>query len=465
MDTALVNISLRPRSPVAPYPVGLAYVVTAMCRAGFTFDVIDLEIHPELDINEELGRKKYDIVAFGTLVSGYRQARDVAAAARQLNSDVTVIAGNSVASSVPELLLRKTEVDVVVKGEGDNTIVSLVRAVIESDSLYGVPGIMFFDGKTLIDTGHADVIKDVDSIPGPDWDLFEIEQYIDQSHFAAPTAHPTPNGEIRSIYVTGARGCPFHCTFCYHVFNYTGYRRRSAESLLHEIEFYQRKYDVNDVRFSDELTFPNRYTFGAFVDLVLERRLAFTWTAICRGDIFRVRRDVPLLRRAREAGCVGIGYSLESANPGILETMNKKLAVEDFCRQKRAVDRAGLVSFTSVVVGYPQETLETIQETFDVCYELDFYPSVGYLLPQPGTFMFDEARKMGKISNVEGYLLRMGDRQDLHVNLTSMSDSEMTGAVEYHLGRIAKKLGLHLPNGQLLKTRAHIGSSLAVENS
>jgi radical SAM superfamily enzyme YgiQ (UPF0313 family) len=132
--------------------------------------------------------------------------------------------------------------------------------------------------------------------------------------------------------------------------------------------------------------------------------------------------------------------------------MGKKLTVENFAAQKKALDKAGIKTFTSIVIGYPEETVETLKQTFDVCYDLNIFPSTGYLLPQPGTPMFEAARSKGYVDDMEAYLMKMGDRQDLRYNLTGMSDDLLMGEVGRHLQRISDKLNLGLGGEQLLKT-------------
>jgi radical SAM superfamily enzyme YgiQ (UPF0313 family) len=192
-----------------------------------------------------------------------------------------------------------------------------------------------------------------------------------------------------------------------------------------------------------------------FVDRVLKEKLKFFWTATCRSNLFSSEEDIPLLKRIRKSGCQGLGFSLESANKEILKAMNKNLIPKDFVRQKKLMDKAGIASWTSLVLGYPQETKKTIKETMDLCYKCDTYPSSGYLLPQPGTPMYQYIFEKGIAKNEEEYLLSLGDRQDLRINLTKMSAEEFQAEVKSHLYRISKKLKLGLGKDNLLKTTTH----------
>lgn len=179
--------------------------------------------------------------------------------------------------------------------------------------------------------------------------------------------------------------------------------------------------------------------------------MKFFWNADVRANLF-TEDDIAILKKFKKAGCIGLGYSLESGSPEILKTMNKKLVVENFIHQKKALDLAGIKTFTSLVLGYPQETLDTLKQTFDICYDLDIYPSVGYLLPQPGTPMYELAKQNRLIIEEEEYLLRLGDRQDLRINLTNIPDDVFQSEVKKHLKKIADKLRLNLSEEKLIKT-------------
>lgn len=132
--------------------------------------------------------------------------------------------------------------------------------------------------------------------------------------------------------------------------------------------------------------------------------------------------------------------------------MGKRATPQQFTRQREILDRAGIPTLTSLVFGYPNETRETIEMTLQCCLENGVYPSAGYLLPQPGTPMYTYALEHGYIPDEDAYLLSLGDRQDLRLNMTSMSDAELEGAVQSGLRTVSEALRIGLSEGHLLKT-------------
>ena len=365
MNIVIIVPNIRPNMDKVYFQAGIAYVATAMQRAGYDFDIIDIQAHRHTDAQLEklLQQKKYDVVATGTLVSGYKYVKNITNIARRTNPEAVIVAGNSVASSISEYLLNNTEVDVAVKGEGEITMVNVLKAIENGDSLAGVKGVVFLEGGKAVDTGYEEIIADVDRIPHPNWDLFDMDLYLSNAMQDVPEPYPIPKKSIRPFVVNTARGCPFRCTFCYHVFQYSNYRHRSAESIISEITVLNNKYGINYVNFFDELTFFNKKQVRDFIDAVNASGLTFFWNADIRSNLF-TEEDAVMLKELKDIGCVSFGYSLESGSPEILQVMNKKLKVEDFKRQKIALDDAGITSFTSIVLGYPEETLETLKQTF-----------------------------------------------------------------------------------------------------
>ena len=212
------------------------------------------------------------------------------------------------------------------------------------------------------------------------------------------------------------------------------------------------QYNVNYFFLFDELTFFSAKQCEQFAQTLIDFDLNIYWKAACRSNLLK-SGDEKIVEKLIQSGCVGLGYSLESANTEILKAMNKKTTPDDFIKQTALLRKMGLAVWTSIVVGYPQETENTLNETFDCCEKAEVYPSVGYLVPLPGTPMFDYAVKVGAINeNDESYLINSGDRQDLKINLTQLNNKTIEEIVKKRLYKISQKLKLNLDQSQLIKT-------------
>ena len=454
MNILVINISLRPESPLKLFPIGLGYITTAMKNAGLTFDLLDIDAHRYSDqqVEDFIKRKKYDVVCMGCIVTGYKILKALADLVKEHHPHAIIIAGNSVATSIVDTLLTKTKVDIAVMSEGDQTIVDLLHALSKSGSLEQVRGICFVNEGKVVRTPLRPLIKDISTLPFIDFSIFDVETYISTSEYAVSDPLPIPREEIRALPVNTARGCVANCSFCYHVFKHSPYRYRSPESIVSEIKQLITTYSVNYILMWDELTFFSKKQTVELIGKILEEDIHFYWVGLCRANLFQDDEDIEIMEKMKQAGCIGMGYSLESAEPEILKAMGKNITVEQFSRQTQLFHQAGIHTVTSLVFGFPQETPASIKKTFDCCIDNKIYPSAGYLLPQPGSVMYDYARQNGLITDEEEYLLKMGDRQDLRLNMTEMADKEFEARVLEGLKRCNDELQVGLHSEELIKT-------------
>lgn len=455
MKILVINVSLRPKSPVKLFPVGLGYITTAMKNAGFEFDLLDIDAHRYSDETVErfIRKTRYDIVCLGCIVTGYKMVKGLVSVIRESHPDCKIIVGNSVATSIVETLLTRTETDIAVMGEGDETIVDLLKTISGGHNIEEVLGICFKKDDKIVKTSPRPLIKDIASLPIIDFDVYDVDIYIDNAKYEVNDPLPIPREEIRALPVNTARGCPFQCDFCYHVFRGQRYRYKGEESIVNEAKQLIAKYSLNYIQFWDETTFFSKKQALALAQRILAEDVQFYWTAQCRGNLFTKDEDVEIIKTMKEAGCLGMQYSLESADSDILMAMNKQITVEDFSKQTQLFQSTGIATWTSLVIGYPQETPETIKKTFKCCIENKIYPSVGYLLPQPGSPRYDYAIEQGFIEDEEAYLMKMGDRQDLRINLTQMKNEELEALVVKGLEHCNKKLNVGLKLDELIKTQ------------
>jgi len=438
MKTLLINISLRPNSEQLYLPIGLGYIATAIEKAGFDFDILDIDgnRYSDMEIENYLAGHNYDAIAFGCIVTGYKKIKYISHLIKKYQT-CPIICGNSVASSIPEILLHNTEVDIAVIGEGDLTIIELLKAIEENKSIENIDGIAFLKNNKVRYTNPRKPIENLDDIPFINWDLFDIETYITKMQ----VREPKPEGIIRPMVLNTARGCPYKCTFCYHCFKNYKYRVRSPESICKEIKLLKNKYGINYVSFFDDLTFYSANQCEKFVDTIIEENLGIYWTGSCTANLFK-EKHLNIIQKMKASGCVAVGFALESADKNILKDMNKPITVDNFNQQTKLFHKSGIPTSTSLVIGYPKETKETLKKTFDCCYKNGLYPSVGYILPQPGSPIYNYAIKKKLIRSEEEYLLSIGDRQDFSINFTDMKQEEIEGIVKNHLMRISNKLNL-----------------------
>jgi len=444
LKLAMINICLRPDAVRRQLPVGFGYVLTALRRAGVEFDLIDMDINvmsmEELELFLNAGQ--YDAIGMGCIVTGFRSVREIASLAKEIRHDTVIFAGNSVATSIPELLLRNTDVDIAVIGEGELTVVELVRALEEGRDLRDVAGLGFLHDDAFCLTAERSLLPSLDAIGYPDWDIFDLEKY---NKYASININQFSKESVLSYPLSTARGCPYNCTFCYHVFKGKKYRRYSDECIIGEIIRLHDRYRCDFVSFWDELSFPNLKTLERFITALDSLDFMPGWDAPCRAGLFR-KEHLPLVRELKAHGCDNLAFSLENADPKILKAMDKRISVESFIEQCHVLQEGGVIPLTSVIFGYPQETSESIAKTLEVCRQCNIFPSVGFLLPLPGTPIYQWCLDTGKITDEVEYLMGVGDRQDFHINITEMPTDQLVGEVSDGLKLLASDMGLNLPS-------------------
>jgi len=448
----LINVSLRPTSKNLYFPIGLAYIATAIKNAGFNFEIIDMDVLKLSDIELEKRIKgiRFDVAAMGCIVTGYKRIKELCHLIKRIK-DVPIIIGNSVATSIPNILLKKTKADIAVLGEGDITIIDLLKTLKEDTPLENVKGIAFKRDGNVIFTSEREIIPSLGDLPFINYDLFNMDVYLERFKLSISEPYPIEFEQLKSFPINTARGCPFKCTFCYHVFRDKKYRYRSVENIIQEIEILKEKFGVNHIEFADELSLFSKSQAEKLADYFIEKKINVYWAANCRAGFFK-ENDIDLAKKLKLAGCITLGYSLESADEAILNAMDKRFNRDDFEIQTKILHQVGIVPITSIVIGYPQETPETIQKTFDLCLKCRIYPSTGYLLPQPGTPMYDLAIERGLITDEEEYLLKMGDRQDFTINFTTMTQEKIENITRKNLKKISQELNMRLNDENLIKT-------------
>ena len=453
-----VNPSLRLHSETKFLPVGIASVMSYLNSLNVEFDFLDIDINDLCDskVEEFLENNRYDVILSGSIVTHYKWMKWFTKKARTFNPQCKIIIGNSVAGSIPEIFLSNSDADIAVIGEGELTTGEVVQKIVkDEDDWETVEGIAFKskNGKVIINKNRKGM-KKLDEFPMINWDKFDTEKYFTKSYAGA---HAINDKQVRVMPVVTARGCAFRCTFCHFVFWNDPYRYRSPENIICELKRNITDFNCNYITFWDDLSFASLPQAERFADAILGSGLKFNWNAAVRVDLFgnpkhsRERR-VSVARKFKEAGCMDLGFSLESANKDILEMMNKKIEAKYFLEQVEVLKEVGIHCSISVVFGYPIETPKTIKQTFDMCLDAEIYPSMGYLLPLPATGMYDYAKENGFISNDDKYLDSITERQDLCVNMTTMSDEKVKGLIAEGAAQLNEKLGIGLKKDKLIKT-------------
>jgi len=292
---------------------------------------------------------------------------------------LTVMGGPHVSFCARETLNAYPQLDVIVLGEGERTIVELVRTANNGRAWAGVKGIAYRKGTETCFTEKRDPIENLDDLPVPDRRLLPLGRY---------RALGMP------ISVTTSRGCPHKCIFCVgRKMVGARVRYRSAVKIVDELE-YLNALNFHQINIADDLFTANKNHCTAVCDEIIKRGLQLKWTSFARVDTV----SDAVLVKMRAAGCSAVSFGIESANPQILKTIKKGIALKqvedavDMCR------RAAIIPFASFILGLPGETPQTIKETMEFGNRLKKLGlSFGFhlLAPFPGTEIRENNERYG----------------------------------------------------------------------
>jgi magnesium-protoporphyrin IX monomethyl ester (oxidative) cyclase len=389
-------------------PLGIAYLASALRRERIEVSLLDAIIEGwdtviELDdqniqfglttaeIAKHAASLKPDLVGISCMFSVQaRVTSEIAMEIKKNLTDVTICVGGAHPSAMPEEIAANENIDYVIIGEGEATVTELVKTINHSKPVDNIEGICYLnpDDRVVLNP-KTHYIENLDSIPPPAFDLLPMERY-----FKINRPHGTVTKNRRIIPMITSRGCPAKCVFCsIHPIWGRRYRSRTPENVVDEIKMLVNKYGVQEIHIEDDnLTFDKGRAEKIF-DLLIKNNINITFAAPNGLAVWAL--DGPLLRKMKQVGFYRLTLAVESGSQNTLsKIIHKPLRLE---RVLDVIDIANKIGFDIdifFVVGFPSETPEEMQKTFDLGRSLDV-SSVKYFLatPYPGTELMEIARR------------------------------------------------------------------------
>ena len=410
-------------SYMTSFPMGLAYLAAAARNAGHEVSVYQQDIYhwPDEHLTNYLDNNEFDVVEV-SVIGGYYQYQKLLSLSKAINASKNrghfkyTIGGHGPASD-PEYFLRKTNADLVGIGEGEITFVEIMEAFEGKRSLDSVDGIAFIDEKgTYTRTKPRELIQDLDSIAWPAYDLFDMTYYT-------LMRYPNIRANERSISMLSGRGCTFACNFCYRMDK--GFRPRSAESIIKEIEFLKKEYSIKYVAFMDELLMNSRERTLELCQAFIDSGISIKW--YCNGRLNYA--DIDVLQKMKEAGCVFINYGIESLDNDTLKVMHKGLTRDMIIRGIENTLEVGISPGLNIIYGNINEPLSAIDDAVEFLLKYDDHAqlrTIRPVTPYPGSELFDYAIEHGLLKDTEDFYENKHTNSDLlAVNFTAYSDEEI----------------------------------------
>lgn len=405
------------------FPMGLAYLASALRNAGHSITVYQQDIYhyPDEHLTGYLDSNQYDVVMV-SVIGGYYQYKKLLSLSAAINASVNrkhfkyLIGGHGPAAE-PEYFLRKTGADFVGIGEGEITVVELFEAIGRERKRESVNGIAYIDEEDrFVITPPRELIKDIDTISMPAYDLFDMTFY---TLMREPNIAPNE----RAIPMLSGRGCIFACNFCYRMDK--GFRPRSAESIIREIRYLKDTYHVSYIAFYDELLMSSKQRTIELCDAFIEADLQIKWN--CNGRLNFA--DTAVLEKMKEAGCVFINYGIESLDDATLRVMHKALTREMIVKGIENTLQAGISPGFNIIYGNIMEPLSALDDAVEFLLKYDDHSqlrTIRPVTPYPGCELYHYAIEKGLLKDAADFYENKHCNSDLlAVNFTQYSDEEV----------------------------------------
>lgn len=373
-------------------PLGLLYVAAALEKADFEVFIIDA-YSERLSIDEIVSKiSEIEPIAFGVTGTTENRFNIIALLnkAKEKYKDLLTFWGGPHATlTCSDAIQNVRGVDVIIKGEGELTVIELMNAYIKGDSFNKINGITYKDkNNNIIDTPSKNRIRDLNFLPLPARHLVNIKRY-----------HTLLEGENKTetLGVISSRGCPFDCTFCANVaIKGRILRKRSPKLFVDEIEFLYNSYGLRGYDFWDDTLTVDKNHIIEICNEIIRRKLDIVWYARARADYVTEK----VLGLMRKAGCVTIGYGVESGSERILKRIRKGLILEQVKHTVKKSADMGFLVRCFFILSLPGETMDDIKCTVELIKEFESYKnnimcSYGFAKIYPGTELEIEAKKTG----------------------------------------------------------------------
>jgi anaerobic magnesium-protoporphyrin IX monomethyl ester cyclase len=374
-----------------PYaPLGTMYAAAMMREHGYTVSLFDtMFAHTPQEVLSRIQEQKpkffviyddgFNYLTKMCLTNMREAAFEMIKLAKQNNC--TVIVSSSDSTDRYEMYLEKGA-DFILLGEAESTLLELLNTLSNNETNFlPIQGLAYKQHGNLIKTAKRNVLKELDALPFPAWDLIDIEPYRKMWMNSAG---------YFSMNIGTTRGCPFKCNWCAKPIYGNRYNSRSPENVVTELKMLKETFHFDYIWFCDDIFGLKPGWVNHFADLVNKENLKFKFKIQARADLLLQENYIKDLARA---GCDNIWMGAESGSQKILDAMDKGTTVEQIFEATQLIKKQGMKPCFFIQFGYLGETKEDIEKTIKMITTLlphDIGISVSY--PLPGTKFYEKVQ-------------------------------------------------------------------------
>ncbi len=374
-------------------PLGLLAIGSALKDEGHRVAVLDLRMFafPEKELRRRLGEFDPGLVGIGLMTVESDAAFALAQTVKSLRPKTQIVFGGPHCAHDPQFILHDRNVDFMVVGEGERTIVELTAAVQSRGELEQVDGLAFRRDGEYVMTGERKPIPNLDAL-NIDYGLLDVARY-----FKPECSHEYLPATRRFMPIMTSRGCPYTCIYCHEVFGKT-MRYRSPQKVLEEMRYLQTTYGAREFHILDDVFNINMKRAKEILGLVAQSgmNVKISFPNGLRADLI----DEELIDKMCAAGVYRLALGIESGSERVQGTLSKRLKIGVVPPVVRRLSQAGISVNGFFMLGFPGETREEMEETIRFACDLDLSTALfSLVIPNPGTKLRTLAVEEGAQSN------------------------------------------------------------------
>ncbi len=398
-------------------PHSVLAVAAPLHKKGYKVKIIDQRTNPvwRTHLTEYLDRKPICVgisSMTGTQISFAIEAAKIVR--KSSNGKIPIVWGGTHPTILPEQTLESEYVDVICMGEGDITFMEIIEALQAKKLLKKIEGIAFKSGSQKIITAPRTLINVEELLPVP-WELIDINKYIHRDFYVKAVARRLDIGQT-------SRGCPYQCGFCSTAaIRQRKWRAMSVEKALQRIIEPVRRFNLDCIWIRDDEFYINRDRAYKICEGIIASGLKIKWyTSGTRVDVFNKATDEEIILMKR-SGADTMKFGAESGSNRILKLIKKGIRAEDTIEANLKAKRCGIIPAFALMVGFPTETFDEINQTIDLSVRLKRdnaqaqFEGIGTFTAYPGTSLYDMALQFGlkPPKTLEGWADWLSDEYDI----------------------------------------------------
>jgi radical SAM superfamily enzyme YgiQ (UPF0313 family) len=384
-------------------PLGLAYLASVLEQNEFEVEIYDafVEGYSFNQLEKKITQSNPDVIGIGFTTETRFEGFETAKIFKKALPDSIVIGGGPHPSLATEdTLLNIPEIDIIIRGEGEYSLLELCNMLKKRESFASVKGISFRNGDKVVHNPPRPHIQNLDDIPFPARHLLPMDKYNG--------VLDVEDEDIPAESIMTSRGCPIKCNFCATSKLWGAViRSRYPSNVVAELENIVKIYGKKNFWFFDDTFTMDPARAGKVCDKIIEQRLDIRWVAQVRVDT--LNRE--LVKKMKTAGCIQIRFGVESGSQRILDNIVKKrITIEQVKQVAKWCNELGLIGHASFIINHPEEEIEDVRKTMSLIHELCDKNITTKLLPMkiyPGTKIEEIAREKRILPNdfswTEGY--------------------------------------------------------------